>query len=321
MPQDIVIETDIGRDADDFFALCYLLAAGVNVRSIVVSPGDKDQIAVAKFLLDKVGLYGVPVGSAKPDREKSSVGGMHPHLLKKHKWPERMQPDGFGPDVLKSAFGLYPNAELFCIGPLQSVGPYLMTNPDRTVSRSVMQGGFAGYHLHSPTVRLPKFEGLVTCPTFNLGGDKRSALHYVSTAQIKSKMFVGKNVCHSVVYTPEQLVDHQKVAAEGVTKSTAVAEAAYRLFLEAMQLFFDLGAPHKAFHDPLAACLMLHPEIGTWIDGAVYYEKGEWGTKVDTPVRDAPQGAIADDLFTAGPHKVLVDVNREAFWQHVYAGV
>lgn len=157
MQRDIIIETDIGRDADDFFALCYLASVpGVNIRAITVSPGDKDQIAVAKFILDRIGLYGVPVGSAKPDREKSSVGGFHPHILKKYKWPERMEPDGSGENVLKAAFGLYPTAELFCIGPLQSVGPYLMNNPDRKVFRSVMQGGFAGYHLHRPQQPLGK---------------------------------------------------------------------------------------------------------------------------------------------------------------------
>ncbi len=44
----LIIETDIGHDPDDLFAICYLAAAGVNIRAICVSPGDPDQIAIAR---------------------------------------------------------------------------------------------------------------------------------------------------------------------------------------------------------------------------------------------------------------------------------
>jgi inosine-uridine nucleoside N-ribohydrolase len=308
---DIILETDLGRDADDFFALCYLRSAGVNIRAITISPGDKDQISVAKFMLERLGLVGVPVGSAKPDREKSSVQGMHVDLLEKHGWPERMHPDGKGDDVIKACLGLYPNCELFCIGPLQSVGPYIRRWEDREIEflpirRSTMQGGFAGYHLYEPPVgRLGKFEGLKTCPTFNLGGDKQSSLRYVHTTAITNKVFVGKNVCHSIVYEPETLRKHRDQIEIGPKSDQNFVSwhLGQQLFLEAMQLFFDRGAPHKMFHDPTAAVCMLHPEIGTWIDGTVYYEKGGWGTKAD------------------GPHRVLVDIDRDKLWEHIFSGV
>jgi len=74
---DLTVETDIGRDPDDFFALCYLFGCGeVDVRLITISPGDPDQVAVAKFVLSEVGLD-IPVGVGKKDRNKSSVGGVH----------------------------------------------------------------------------------------------------------------------------------------------------------------------------------------------------------------------------------------------------
>ena len=47
----LIIETDIGRDPDDLFAIAYLIAAGANVRAVLISPGDPDQIAVARLLL------------------------------------------------------------------------------------------------------------------------------------------------------------------------------------------------------------------------------------------------------------------------------
>ena len=55
MNRPIIIETDIGRDGEDFFALCYFFAAGADIKAIVISPGDEDQVAVAKLLLWEFG--------------------------------------------------------------------------------------------------------------------------------------------------------------------------------------------------------------------------------------------------------------------------
>jgi pyrimidine-specific ribonucleoside hydrolase len=291
----LILETDLGRDADDFFAICYLLSACVNIRAITISPGDKDQISVAKFMCNRLGVN-IPIGSAKPDREKSSVGGVHVHVLKKANWPERMDPDGYGPDIIKDTLAAYPDCELFSIGPLQSVGPYLINNPSASIERATMQGGFAGYHLHAPTVRMEKFEGKETVPTFNLGGDKKSAQYYVQTSQVKNKQFVGKNLCHTIVYDPPKLEEHLKFYRNHF------APEPMRLFLDTMQLFFDNGAPYKMFHDPTAAVCHLHPDIGTWYDGELYYEKGQWGTRAGSG------------------HRVLVDIDREQLWKHIIAG-
>lgn len=47
----LIIETDLGHDPDDFFAICYFIDAGIDIQLITISPGDPDQIAIAKFLL------------------------------------------------------------------------------------------------------------------------------------------------------------------------------------------------------------------------------------------------------------------------------
>jgi inosine-uridine nucleoside N-ribohydrolase len=46
---DLIVETDCGHDPDDFFTLCYLMAAGVNLRCITVTPGDSRCHAVAHY--------------------------------------------------------------------------------------------------------------------------------------------------------------------------------------------------------------------------------------------------------------------------------
>lgn len=288
----IIVETDIGRDADDFFALCYLLSTNVNIKAITISPGDKDQVAVVKFILNYLGIS-IPVGSAKPCRDKKSVGGVHPKILRRYNSPERCEPDGLGKEIILDTLKSYPDCELFCIGPLHNVGDFLIDNPSVAISRCTMQGGFASYELFEPETKLEKFNSMITCPTFNLGGYKRGAIALTTTSQIGEKLFAGKNVCHSISCTPEIL--HEKSALAKDCPSM-------NLFLETLELFFESGAPYKCFHDPTAAVCMLHPEIGTWINGTLYYEEGKWGTEL------------------GGTHKVLVDINREQLWNHIFSG-
>lgn len=276
----LIIETDLGRDPDDFFALCWLIHHKVDIKAIVISPGDKDQIAVAKFLLKECGLN-IPVGSAKPDREKNSAGGVHIELLKRYNYPMRVDSVSGGWNIIDS----FEQCELFACGPLQNIGPYLRAGG--SFSGATMQGGFIGYDVHGKTdvVRLDKFEGKVTQPTFNLGGDKESGKLFVSAKF--PKKFVGKNVCHTVLY---DISVHERI------KSSRPTSRAGELFREAMDYYLK-KQPFKAFHDPLAAILHIYPEIGTWVKGQVYYEKGEWGTRLSED---------GDD--------VLIDIDREAFW-------
>src|SRR5687768_14361486 len=121
---DVIVETDLGRDPDDFFALCYLVDAGATLRAITISPGDRDQVAVAKGLLKELGLD-VPVGSAKPDREQSSSGGVHMEFLERYGHPTRAAPDDAGHALIAAALRDHPDATLFVCGPLQSVGRHL----------------------------------------------------------------------------------------------------------------------------------------------------------------------------------------------------
>lgn len=286
---DLIVETDIGRDPDDFFALLYLVAAGVHIRAITISPGDKDQVAVAKFLCRELGLD-IPIGSAKPDREKSSVGGVHVDVLQKYQWPRRLDPDGYGPEILRDTLAKYPGAEWFIIGPLQSIGGYLANAPPTLPKRATMQGGFVGYHLHAPPVRLDKFEGLETIATFNLNGDVKGAQRFL--AEDFPRSFVGKNVCHTMVYDRSVLDRHLDHPPQS---------RAMELFLEAMKLYLE-HSPEKMFHDPTAAVCHLHPEIGTWIPGELFREKGGWGTR------------------PGGKDQMLVDLDREAVWRHIFTG-
>jgi glyoxylase-like metal-dependent hydrolase (beta-lactamase superfamily II) len=78
----LVVETDIGHDPDDFFALCYLAAAGVDIRAVMISPGDPDQIAIARLLCDRLGLE-IPIGVAKREPHETFVRFDSPRTFEK----------------------------------------------------------------------------------------------------------------------------------------------------------------------------------------------------------------------------------------------
>lgn len=282
---DLIVETDLGHDPDDFFTLCYLAAVGVRLRAITVVPGDRDQLAVARMLVKTLGLD-IPVGASKPDSRKCSSGGMHHALLDRLGFPREACHDGPGHEVIAATLAGHPNCEFLIIGPCTSTARYL-SRPDAVVPRRLsMQGGFLGYHLHAPTVRLSEFEGRTWMPTFNLNGDRRGA-EVLLKAAIPEWRFVGKNVCHTLLYD----------RAFHATMPTADPKSpAQALFMAGMEEYLRTHEVKK-WHDPAAAALHLHPEIGIWVRGRVSKIEGGWGT-------------VADE----GGDLILADVDREALW-------
>lgn len=287
---DLIVETDLGRDPDDFFALCYLVDAGVRLRAVVISPGDRDQVAVARGLFAVLGLD-VPVGSARTEGERSSAGGVHLRFLARYGLPDRCAPDGAGHDVIADARARHPEAELFVCGPMQNVGRHLAAGGAR-FPRATVQGGFLAYAAHAhPVLHLQKFEGLETVPTFNLNGDVKGAVRFLESAT--PTHFVGKNVCHTVVY--------DRARHEDVTATPAKSRAG-EVLREVMGMYLE-GHAEKMFHDPTAAVCHLHPEIGTWVEGTPYRQSGGWGTRVGR-----------------SPHRALADIDRDALWRHLREG-
>jgi pyrimidine-specific ribonucleoside hydrolase len=288
---DLIVETDLGRDPDDFFALCYLVEAGVRLRAVVISPGDHDQIAVAKGLLHALGVD-VPVGSARPESAKSSVGGVHHEFIARYGYAPRVAPDGWGHDVIAAVMRENPDTELFVCGPMQNVGRYLSAG-GRPFPRATVQGGFVPYSAHDrDVVRMERFEGRDRAGTFNLNGDVKAALAFIACGT--PARFVGKNVCHTVVY--------DKAVHETMCALTPKHRAG-EILREFMGVYLERHEEGKKFHDPTAAVCHLHPEVGVWLEGTPYREKGEWGFRVETSA-----------------HRGLADVDRDALWRHLREG-
>lgn len=283
--RDLIIETDLGHDPDDFFAICYLIAAGVHVRAITVVPGDRDQLAVARMLTKVLGVD-IPIGASKPESQKYSSGGVHYDLLGHFGMPREGDHDGRGDDVIAATLERYPDCEFFIIGPCTSTGRYLARPGARVPKRLTMQGGFLGYDLHGPRVRLAEFEGRAWMPTFNLNGDRKGA-EVLLRAPIPDRAFVGKNVCHTLLYDE---------ALHAMMPASDPDNAAALLFRLGMDKYLRKH-PEKKWHDPTAAVCHLHPEVGTWVRGRVTKIEAGWGTVLD-PAGD----------------RVLADIDREALW-------
>jgi len=294
---DLIVETDIGHDPDDYFALCYLQAAGADIRAILVTPGHRYQVAIARMFCQEVGLD-IPIGIAKEtDVVKTGGKSFHMGLLRRYGYPEEDLGDGFGYELLDSVLGDHPESEVFVCGPVKSLGRYMMGHPDRRFGRVTMQGGFLPYDAHRHQVaRLEKFEGLRRVPTFNLNGGKEEGVFLASKAKVDDLRFVGKNVCHTMVY------DRERHAWMWERKPESMA---MELFLDGMDYYLqEKGHPEKKFHDPTAAFCHLHPDAGTWVEGRPYCEGGQWGT--------IPQDGTGV--------RVLADIDRERFWNGIRNG-
>ena len=279
---DLVIETDIGHDPDDFFAINYLIYAGARVRTILISPGDPDQIAIARLICEIHGLK-IPIGTSKKDRTKLSSGSIHHELLKKYNYPLEATADGLGEDILVDIMAKYPDSELFVIGPVSSVGAYMRKYPETHFKRATMQGGFLPYSLYKPISPHEDFMGLQSIDTFNLNGDRPAGLTFLG-GNIGERRLVGKNICHTVKFTKDVFSQFKNNN---------------RLFNEAAKMYFEKH-DSKKFHDPTAAVLHLHPDIGVWFRGNTVKGQPGWTTEPN------PNGDY-----------ILADINYNKLWDYL----
>jgi len=284
----MIIETDIGNDPDDFFTLCYLIAAGVNIDAIVITPGGFAQVAITKLLLEECGLN-IPVGVSDVDKVNGNVNDMHSKIVHENRsctWLASVKHDGYGHDIIASVAN--NESEFLIIGPATNIGRHLSSRLFFKASKATMQGGFLPYHLHNhDVVRLDSFEGKKFVPTFNLNGNRQAGLQFLD-ADISRRNMVGKNVCHTILFDKDM---HQKMSYNNHPASI--------LFKMGMDIYLKKHNDKK-FHDPVAAVCHLHPEIGTWVRGKTIKETSGWTTELRE-----------DGDF------ILADIDRERFWEHI----
>lgn len=261
----MIVETDIGRDPDDFFAIAWLLENNVKIDAITITPGDPDQIAVARLLCK---MYGrdIPIGVPSLTRDKRSSGGVHYALLEKYKMPKTAKADGIGSEILSSI-----NTEnLIILGPCTNIANWLEEKKPY-ISQATMQGGFLPNNNS-------KFAGMNSCGTFNLNGNLNASRIFLNYPIAERRQMCGKNVCHFVKLTQ----DNTKM---------------FKGFLRELADMYTKGGKEKAMHDLVAVVCHLFPIIGQWVRGkTIYTGNTKWSTHLYDD-GDFILESINEDLF------------------------
>ena len=280
-------------DPDDFMTLLLLLGhPRVDLRAVTVTPGTPEQVGLVRWALRALGRD-VRVGARNLDHGKPCVSAWHYAAYGDIAASRDAEPaSALLLEVLDADTTLVTGAALKNLGDaLRRVdGEGLAFR----LGRLVIQGGFAGEGVVPPALQLEKFRGRVTCPTFNLNGDPKSALLALAHPAIAQRRLVAKNVCHGVVYDAAL---HARVG-EARERSRSLA-----LIWAGMDHYLRHRPGGKIFHDPLAACCAIDPSIATWAEVEVFRERGEWGSR----------------LSPGTGTSIIIDLDRERFVQTLVA--
>lgn len=157
----IIIDTDIGDDIDDAFAL--MLAAYSNAFEIIgvttVYKNCDQRAKIVKTLLNKIGLNNVPVyaGYDNPKIEPIKVSDFEqidadgkiviPHFFKE--MCQAQYSKGNAIDFIAKKVSEYPNEiMLVCIGPLTNIAAFSSKYPDciAKVKKIIIMGGSSDRH-------------------------------------------------------------------------------------------------------------------------------------------------------------------------------
>ena len=78
----MIVETDLGHDPDDLFAICWL-GTFRRISAVCVVPGAPDQIRLAQ-MIRRLSGYDFPIGAAKMSPKKEPATGVHRHVLDRY---------------------------------------------------------------------------------------------------------------------------------------------------------------------------------------------------------------------------------------------
>lgn len=254
-------------DPDDALTLCFLAGhPRVNLRAVTITPGSRDQVGVVRHLLKRLNREDVEVGARNIDHPKECVSAFHYNWLGKIAPSEAKE----AYKVMYDCYQQYPDSILLTGAALHNPKNLLNNYPDVEIPLWVGQGGFAGEGVVPQEYQLAKFLNKKTCPTFNFNGDSVGAKLMLSSTQVKRRLLVSKNVCHGVIYNHEV---HEYVS-QNKNNNPGIA-----LIHNGMEFYLKKNTC-KAFHDPLAACVMINENICEFKEVEVFREKGEWGSSL-----------------------------------------
>ncbi|MGO9339797.1 MAG: nucleoside hydrolase [Terracidiphilus sp.] len=158
-PQLAILDTDIGDDIDDAYALALALSSPeIRLLGVTTAYGDTDLRArLVDRYLHALGLVAIPVAAGVPTPHEN----VFTQATYASRWPEQKHRSGV--DFLLSQIRAYPGQiTLIAIGPLHNIEAAIKRDPEtfRKVKRVVMMGGsiYRGYDGRNGERRPPDAE-------------------------------------------------------------------------------------------------------------------------------------------------------------------
>lgn len=280
-------------DPDDVMTLAMLAThPRVRLTGVTVMPGDPEQVLLVRRILSFLGKGSVPVGGSLSAAPARRVSPFYTRWLASCGVPSvEAEPVIEASKVLRVSID--QQAHLLTGAALTNIWNFYqevvwVTRRNPLFESWTCQGGFAGDNVVPVEDRLEKFNGMLTCPTYNLNGNPKAAEGLLAQPSMMGPIrLVSKNVCHGFLCEWEDAVI-KKDMHPGLV-----------LMLRGTQMYLSDKKKPKALHDTLAAALMLDPWAGTWVRGTPYREKGKWGFTPD------PKGHV----------EIVTKVDRKAIWQ------
>lgn len=277
--QRIIFEMETS-DPDDFMTLLWLADhPGVELLGVVVTPGSRDQCQLVRWGFDRCGNTRTPIGAlhgpswwATADGQKPRVSGFHYKVYGGDVLTHPVGDVAVGPALLAELLR-DSNATVLVGSAPKNIGKAFEEDPDLRLSRWVQQGGFAGDNLVAEP--LEKFKGRLTCPSFNPGGAWKQTLALLASPRIERRLFVSKNVCHGVVWTPPL----QSELKRRLTGRCCTSRAGMSWLIHGLDRYLEDKGVGKAMHDLVAAACALDEGVCVFEEVEIYREKGEWGAR------------------------------------------
>ena len=276
-------------DPDDFLTLALLCGhPRVNLIAVTVTPGTPHQVGVVRRCLEMFKMD-IPVGAFDIGHRKNKGMPDERYVKCVSSWHYKtfgdIPPSEDAEEGWKVLYRLLrDDTTLVTGGPLKNLGALLANWEEEdkrlgVVTRLVKprfgrlfaQGGFAGTGVVPPEHELPQFQGRVTCPTYNLNGDPKSAEAVIACPHFSDKRFVSKNVCHDVVY--DEVINHR-------LNQVKFGHLGLQILHRTMGVYPKRQSQGKKLHDLLAACCAIEPDIGTWAEVELYRDRGQWGSRL-----------------------------------------
>ncbi|CAK0888841.1 unnamed protein product [Prorocentrum cordatum] len=266
-------------DPDDVLTLLLLCAhPGVDLRAVTITPGTCEQVALVRWILQRVGLAHVRLGAQRwPEgagKELRCLGGsFYGSFGRAHAGPPECER---ADEVLLECCG--GDVTLLTGGPLHNLGDVLRL-PGFHLGRWVAQGGFAGEGVVPEQQQLDKFRGLRVCSTWNFCGNIPAARAALASTAIGKKVCVSKNVCHATVYDYDwHRALEAAAAAEAHVDANSRRESALRMMHRVMDGYLRQKPGGKKLHDPLALAVALDEDVCELAEVRLFCEKGRWGS-------------------------------------------